>query len=136
MAAKLGFEMNHPGTNLSQTNMRSLISLFLVVSVTFLGLAQADATAAANQPTGSVAGLVVDSAGNPVPGARVEMEIRTANGHVFRARTHTDRNGHFGIRQVPEGHGRIRSAKRGVGRGHSRLMVRARHTTRVKITLS
>jgi protocatechuate 3,4-dioxygenase beta subunit len=115
--------------------MRSLISLFLVVSVAFLGLAQTDANAASRHNTGSVVGIVVDSAGNPIEGARVEMEIQTANGHKFQARTHTDRNGHYGFRHVPEGRGQIRANKRGVGRGHARFGVRAGHTTRVKITL-
>lgn len=113
--------------------MNKLIRLFLVLAVVFLAVPTNDAQAAAHHPTGAIAGKVLDSAGNPVKGAIVEIEIHTRNGHVFNARMKTDRDGKFGLRKVPVGRGTVKAHKQGVGRGKARVIVEKGKLTRVRI---
>ncbi len=114
--------------------MKNMIRLFLVLAVAFMALPTNDAQAAAHHPTGAIAGKVLDSAGNPVKGAVVEIEIHTRNGHVFHARMKTDRDGKFGMRKVPVGRGMVKAHKQGVGHGKERVVVRKDKLTRVRIT--
>lgn len=82
---------------------------------------------------GSIRGGVVDENGHAVEGAVVRL-IHARTGRVV-ARTETDEDGHFGFRHVRVGHYGVKAAKRDVGRGAARTVVRQNETSRVRITL-
>lgn len=112
--------------------MRTLFLLIAVLAVLGLCVAPAVATSAA---VGAVSGVVVDHAGNAVPGAHVAIRIQDINGHVFDARTLSDRHGHFTFRPVPAGHGAVGARARGVGQGRTPVRVLPGQETRVRIVL-
>ncbi|MBC8329660.1 MAG: carboxypeptidase regulatory-like domain-containing protein [Planctomycetes bacterium] len=107
--------------------------LLLVLAVA--GLALAPSLNAAGHHFGGVAGIVLDSSGNPVPDAMVGVEVHTPNGRIYQARTHTDRRGRFSFQQVPAGPGVVKAHKRGVGHGQVRGKVIAGQVVRARIVL-
>ncbi len=113
--------------------MKNFIRLFLVVAVVFLAVPTNDAQAAPHSPTGAITGKVVDSAGNPVRGATVDLQINMRNGNVFHARMKTDRDGKFSMRKVPVGRGVVKAHKQGVGHGKQRVKIEKDKLTRVRI---
>ena len=107
----------------------------LLVVLAVAGLALAPSLDAAGSHHGALGGMVVDAAGNPVPGAVVEVEVHTPSGHTFHARTHSDPRGRFIFRHVPAGPGVVKAHKRGVGRGRVRGQVIAGQLVRARIGL-
>ncbi len=112
--------------------MKKFLILFLAATLAVIAAPSLDATAS---NTGGLAGIVVDTAGNPVPRAAVRVEIMTPSGQVFTARTETDRQGHFGFRRLPAGPGVVKAGKRGVGRGAVRGAIIPGQVVRARIVL-
>jgi hypothetical protein len=112
------------------------MKFFLLSSITLVlgAIAIQDAPAAElDLRGGSVAGVVLTSHGRPVPGARVAIAPANGNGRVLRTRT--NRQGHFGFRQVPQGCGIIGAATR----GHSvrrDVCVRSGQVTNIRLVLN
>lgn len=110
--------------------MRTLLTLALLFSAPVI-LPNDTMAAVAAQDPGRVVGLVVDSSGNAVADARVQIEMTTRSGRTFKVATRTDRRGRFLFDRIPESRGVIRAGKRGVGGDRERLLVRSGETTRV-----
>lgn len=112
---------------------RSALWSFVIalVGVLFLAL-PGTANAQTELRPGRIVGLVVDTAGTPVPAANVLLLHR---GFVV-ARAITDREGKFEFPRVRAGLYAVAAMKPGVGHGRAPAPVRAGEVTRVRITLT
>ena len=80
---------------------------FALVIVLVFGVA---VTLAAQTPTGSISGEVLDSHGTPLPGARVSVTNISSGATVNVA---TDAGGHFAVEQLAHGDYRVNVASTG-----------------------
>ena len=114
--------------------MRTLLTLALFFSAPFILPSDTVAAVAVHDP-GRVVGRVVDSNGDAVADASVQIEMTTRSGRTFKLDTRTDRRGRFSFDRVPESRGVIRAGKRGVGGDRERLRVKSGETSRVGLKL-
>jgi Carboxypeptidase regulatory-like domain len=104
--------------------------LFLFAVALILACA---AASRAREAVGNLAGIMVDSHGNPVEGATVV--IQTSDGQHPHA-THTDANGHFEFERYSTGQYDLRGSLYGVFTDWTRrVMIRAGKTTQVTLRL-
>lgn len=100
--------------------------------VVLLGLLAIPATSSA-EPVGNLAGVMVDSHGNPVANGVVVMQ--TSDGLHPHA-THTDSNGHFEFNRFSTGQYDLRGSLYGVFTEWSRrILIRSNKTTQITLRL-
>ena len=107
--------------------------LILLLSALTLGLGflTPDSVASEDGVRGAIAGVVVDSNGKPVPGAKVTID----NGKGFTATMRTNKRGRFGLAGLRSGLYSVKAGKRGVGKDRTPTLVRPNQTTFVRLKL-
>lgn len=116
--------------------MKSFLFLLLPVLAVVGPLAPASGSSLAAAHDHAVLGLVSTVHGIPVPGAHVEISVRTPSGHDWTARTLTDRRGRYAFHRVPVGHGVVHAAHPRLGRGSEEFTLRPdQELVRVHVTL-
>ena len=114
--------------------MKTVLSFVFAISALLVWSA-VDADAGGDRRLGSVAGIVLDTSHNPVPGAIVTIHGTTHDGHRYRDRTESNREGKFGFRAVPAGSYVVAAEHPRVGRDRERIRVEPGRTTHVRLVL-